>query len=1205
MESYGTELKETPYPLIAALGARELQIKVLQLVRTINEEFVPKLHFTSMPSDHRFPLKKEIREKHGTFPNQTQRDFDGYRTQGILKTRWMKKHHELLPAVVLLFHEFDPRWNQKDWMAHETAMRDEMDQLKRGLSGRECRVVLILVQQIDDVGVAPVSVTDERLASLRKRLETDSKGLLLLRARDITRGSSVLAKLESSVRTYALEYYKAQSKRVKKYKKALSKTSHQLLHVRYSFKIAHYYEFRRYTTKVLQHYETAYRAITALPLLDNERIEGVVTMTQVKTMAEYINFKLCYHLMFSSSNIKAAVEQLQRHMKVYSRALGPGDRANEHWEWVSRQYHVFAQLLSEAVSIRGSLPATGLDSDIYKEPYLYYSIAAKYATSRRKAATKLGLSVAGNRPTAESVVSEFVVVPSIYIGGDPVVSETQTSGQELSPAEALVKYRRAIERTVPHARRTIHLLEHAIQHLSIYIGDQKTPRTRLKSRLLAHLGIERLASGDLERARAELQKSKLAAQTEHWWGQTTQVLKQLLMCTFRQGDTAAFIDYSLQLLSPILEEFMSAPERVQTQQSMMLAWRSPEQLGPPFTSSSVLSGHEFSLDRSRPLFTMRAQFDCVYACVKEVVNVNLQLESHFPLPVTMAKLELIFNDDRYNLVIYHRENGIETTPDEQEDGKMFLSLAFDPNTRRDLTVPLRVKGGREFLRYHETRFYLGATENAVVDDSSAAENDSPVESKFLRLSLRCDQAPVVVEANPKPYLLEGRIPVMGKGPGSPSFARRKSMFSTSASALDRSFGDLNLNNGVTPNGEVVEETSNSYAHGTVLAVLQPRAKAKLSIAPNQTLLSGDFRVLSLSLASNEDMLQTVSYKPNCDPAPSSLSLEDAVFFYQQVPGGQLTPVPLDTTLQPRDRMPLPNQEPNTETVFRLIVRCMKSMSLRIGVSISYTTKAGVQVSFEERFELSCHDPFHIATGFLHELPNGVGVNLNAKESYAVVGKPVSLQGSVICSVAEPLHIVSMAFDPMTESNMTKDIVPSGFGATSTPGQENIDAVLNDGDMRNFHLRVVPSQASPFVSLGRVQIRWRRLSSVLTKYAPSEHEEDIVTTWLDIPSVTFVDSPLTISIETPTYALEGTMVSMAIRLRNNENAVHTLRIKPLEDTSEFLISGSSPAPAISSLWLCKLILILDVAYVRPNKRHRGSVAFRRARGENRIGADQDR
>lgn len=136
MESYGAELKETPYPLVAALGARELQARVLPLVRSLNEEFVPKLRFLTLPRDHRFPAKKELREKqHGPFPNQTQRDLDGYRVGGVLKARWLRKHHELLPAVALLFHEFDPRWSQKDWLTHESSLRDDLEQLRRELSG--------------------------------------------------------------------------------------------------------------------------------------------------------------------------------------------------------------------------------------------------------------------------------------------------------------------------------------------------------------------------------------------------------------------------------------------------------------------------------------------------------------------------------------------------------------------------------------------------------------------------------------------------------------------------------------------------------------------------------------------------------------------------------------------------------------------------------------------------------------------------------------------------------------------------------------------------------------------------------------------------------------------------------------------------------------------------------------------------------------
>ncbi|KAF4323585.1 hypothetical protein BBO99_00001966 [Phytophthora kernoviae] len=421
MESFGTELKETPYPLIASLGSRELQSKVLPQVRAVNEEFVPKLHFASLPREHRFPGKKELREKHGTFPNQTQRDFEGYRTQGILKARWIKKHHELLPAVVLLFDEFDPRWSPQDWQVRETALREEIEQLKRTVSARECRVVLVLMQQVDDAGVAPMNTTEERLMNLRKKLDTDAKGLVLLRSRDLVRGSSVLAKFESTVRNMALEYYKAQSKRVKRYKKALAKTTgYQALHARLSFKIAHYYEFRRYTTKVLQHYEASYRAIIALPLNESERTDGI-SYSQVMTMAEFVNFKLCYHLIFSSTNIKGAVDQLHRHMGMYARAIVVADRAYEHWEWVSRQYHVFAQLLAEATSIRGSLPSTGMDSDVYKEPYLYFATAAKYAMFRRKAAAKLGLTAATTVPTATTngeVLSErdFVVVPSVFIG---------------------------------------------------------------------------------------------------------------------------------------------------------------------------------------------------------------------------------------------------------------------------------------------------------------------------------------------------------------------------------------------------------------------------------------------------------------------------------------------------------------------------------------------------------------------------------------------------------------------------------------------------------------------------------------------------------------------------------------------------------------------------------------------------------------------
>ena len=139
MESFGPELKETPYPLIATLGSRALQAQLVPHILAVNEECTLKLHVASLSREHCFPVKKELREKHGTF--QTQRDFEGYLTRGILKVQWLKKQQELLPAVVLLVDEFDPQWEPHEWQRKETALRDDVETLRRVLSGACCLCV--------------------------------------------------------------------------------------------------------------------------------------------------------------------------------------------------------------------------------------------------------------------------------------------------------------------------------------------------------------------------------------------------------------------------------------------------------------------------------------------------------------------------------------------------------------------------------------------------------------------------------------------------------------------------------------------------------------------------------------------------------------------------------------------------------------------------------------------------------------------------------------------------------------------------------------------------------------------------------------------------------------------------------------------------------------------------------------------------------
>lgn len=1010
------------------------------------------------------------------------------------------------------------------------------------------------------MGVTPVSVADERLASLRKRLETDSKGLILVRSRDITRGSSLIAKLESSIRNYALEYYKAQAKRVKRYKKVLNKSAaHQILFVRHCFKIAHYYEFRRYTTKVLQHYEAAYRAVVALPLNEpSDKNNDVVGYTQVKTMAEFINFKLCYHLIFSANNVRGAVEQLQRHVNAYAVAVGPPERAYDHWEWLSRQYHVFGQLLAEAVSIRGSLTAPGLDSDIYKEPYLYLSIAAKYATYRRKAAAKLGLTSSTYSKAALNgeilTEKDFIVVPSVFVGGDPVVAEANSPSQEPT-VEALVKYRHALERSVPHAKRTLHLLEQSIQHLSIYIADQKTPRSRLKSRLLVQLGTERLAAGEYERARAELQKAKMIFTVERWWAQVSQILKQLLICTFRQGDTAAYIDYSLQLLSPAMEDFVPVNERVRIQESMILAWRDPSRLGSPFTSTSALGdGHEVSLDQCRALFTASARFDSVFACVKENTNLEILLESFFPSSVTISKLELKFTDDRYNCAVLHDTSCEAGLLNKSEDGRLTSLLEFGYRSPVKLTIPLRILEGKEVLRFQEAKFYLS--------NQLQSAKDSAPEEEYLIFNLLVDQ-PVPLARDPShPFFSEGRVPAMGNGSASPSFARRKSMFSLSE--LSKTSSELNAV-GLEDNDGGEDEV---LARGPAVVILQPRPKAKLSMVTQGPLIAGDFRMLEFKLSANDDVLENVSFRVRCEPPPVSSAPDDAFFFSQQEPGGSITPLYVDSSLQPRDWMPLASLEQFGEQRLRVIVRSSRAITTRVIVSVAYATWSGVGVSLEEVYEVPCAHPFVVEGGFIHDFPKGglhetasIGGVPRNKDSFAYIGKMVTLQGALVGACPEALKVLSMEFEPI-ERNLVDELVPSGFGVVSSEDPASgaaitREAVFRAGDSRSFSLRLLPRLQAPFAMLGRVKVTWRRISSVITS-APDGPRNDIVTTLLDLPTVSFVESPLTFEIHTPPFGVEGMLVPLDLHVKNNENSFHSLRIKPVDETGDFFIAGRTNA-----------------------------------------------
>ncbi|OQR81114.1 hypothetical protein ACHHYP_16730 [Achlya hypogyna] len=1033
MEVYPSELREVPCPLVAALGPKDIQTRVLPVLRSVNDEFIPRIHFTSTSFEHRFvfPAKKEKTES---------------KPRGLLKAQWLKKHHELLPSLVLLFYAFEPRLAARDWAIQETVIRDEVEDLRRNLSGRECKILLVLVQFLDDGPPSNGGNADERLSSLRKRAELDSKSVWLLK--DIGRTAPSVIKLEKAIREHAIEYYKTQAKRVKKSKKPTRAVA-----VRHSFKVAHFYEFRRHTVKMLTHYEAAYKALLSLPMADAAEADA---HAQIKAVAEFVHFKLVYHHIFSTHNLKLAIDQMQRHMKAFSRAVGPLDRAHEHWAWVSRQYHVFGQLLLEAQSLR--LSSTGIESDMFKEAYLYFSAAAKYATWRRKAAAKmqLGYDPATADATAATLAAA-TVTPSVYVGGDPSVAGL-----------SLAEYRQLREKSVYQAQLGIRLLELASQYL-VHYQSNHMPRHRLKNRFLLRLGIERLAAQDYDQARIDLQRAKVAYSQERWWALVSQVLKQLLLCALQQQDTLAFLDFSLQLLSPKVEEFVPAPERQQLHEGFLRAWATPAATGLlPLPEPA----YELALDRARPMVFCGVEFAAPEAYVCEQIVLRITLESALPAPLAVARLAVVFSDDRYDQVLEHGET---------------TDLTLPPRAAKELSLTLTLlPDGAPGLQCHEVRFVL---ENAA--------------GQQLVLVARTSRPNVhVLKRRNSLVAWDGVVPGMGQGAGSPSFQRR-------------------------PPELLYEEPDDAREDiGSFVTILQPKAHARLALAAGApaAVLVGDLTTLPIELSSLDDVVDHATYRVVCEPSVAALL--DAPLLCDADSGD---PLVLDDLGQPVDAFPLVAMAPHATQCWRIALRCAAPCSLKLHVTVQYTTALGVVVALDATFDVECKPPFELAAMLHASFPSAQPATM-----VGAVGRPALLYATLASAAAGPLEVLSVALEVATDAVVLQSVA-------GTLAADSALLELGHGDRHSVVATMVPQRELAATEVGSMRVVWRRPGA------------GVVTSRVSLPPMTFVRPPVTVDVDVPAFGREGALSPLVLRTTNHTATVLKVLVQ-LSNDSDFLVSG---------------------------------------------------
>uniref|UniRef100_A0A3Q2EE88 Trafficking protein particle complex subunit 11 n=1 Tax=Cyprinodon variegatus TaxID=28743 RepID=A0A3Q2EE88_CYPVA len=402
------------------------------------------ISFKVLPGDHEYPKCRTKRTS-----------YEWYIPKGILKTGWMNKHLNLVPALVVLFYELD--WDDPQWKEKQS----------------ECATRVEIVS------------------------------------------SAVLA------------------------------YSRQLLFVRHQFKMAFLSELKQDTQNALKYYRAAYSLVHELRAHETNMLE-------IKTMAGFINYKIC-RLCFQHNTPLDAIAQFRKHIDLCKKKIGSAELAFEHSAWMSKQFQSFGELFDEAIKL-------GLTAIQTQNPGFYYQQAACYSQDRKQMAQQL----CQVRPCAGTT----------YPSPDPL--DTQSGGldfygqrpwrqghQSIDPTDP-EKEKMGIlalqikERDVPHSELIIALLSNAVAQFKKY----KCPR--MKSHLMVQMGEEYYHAKDYTKALKLLDYVMCDYRTERWWPLLTAILTTALRCAYLMASVKDYIIYCMELLgraSTLKEEQKSRIEK--------------------------------------------------------------------------------------------------------------------------------------------------------------------------------------------------------------------------------------------------------------------------------------------------------------------------------------------------------------------------------------------------------------------------------------------------------------------------------------------------------------------------------------------------------------------------------------------------------------------------------------------------------------------
>uniref|UniRef100_A0A452ICD5 Trafficking protein particle complex subunit 11 n=1 Tax=Gopherus agassizii TaxID=38772 RepID=A0A452ICD5_9SAUR len=573
------------------------------------------ISFKVLPGDHEYPKCRTKRTS-----------YEWYIPKGILKTGWMNKHLNLVPALVVVFYELD--WDEPQWKEKQSECATRVEIVRQSLQGRNTKVAVVLIQKKTPLPPGEDVVASERAAALCNACDLSGKSLFVLPHTDHLVG--YIIRLENAFYEHAQTYYYTEIRRVKSHKEFLNKTTHQLLFVRHQFKIAFFSELKQDTQNALK----------LTDVLEHE-------LSWVNT-----HFLRCMHicrLCFQHNTPLDAIAQFRKHIDLCKKKIGSAELAFEHAAWMSKQFQAFGDLFDEAIKL-------GLTAIQTQNPGFYYQQAAYYAQERKQLAIVLcnhDSSVSYPNPDpleTQTGVLDFYGQRSWRQG----ILSFDLSDPEKEKVGILALQLK--EKNVPHSELIITLLSNAVAQFKKY----KCPR--MKSHLMVQMGEEYYYAKDYTKALKLLDYVMCEYRSEGWWTLLTSILTTALKCSYLMAHLKDYITYSLELLGRASTLKEDQKSRIEKNLIKVLMNESPDP-EPDCDASAVKASQKLWTDRISlagsniftievqdfvPFVQCKAKFLAPSFHVDVPVEFDIYLKADCPHPIRFSKLCVGFNNQEYN-----------------------------------------------------------------------------------------------------------------------------------------------------------------------------------------------------------------------------------------------------------------------------------------------------------------------------------------------------------------------------------------------------------------------------------------------------------------------------------------------------------------------------------------------------------------------------